>query len=78
VGRLCAREKYLKIEKDAHELLCNILTFLPGKLKSAELIKEENRGEKKFRAPDKITFPIFFMGKDSNSTISSNLSLRIF
>jgi hypothetical protein len=42
------------------------------------VVKEADRGEKEFKAFDKITFPIFFTGKDSNSTILSNLSFRIF
>jgi hypothetical protein len=34
MGRLCTREKYLKIKKNAHELLWGILIFLPGEFKS--------------------------------------------
>jgi hypothetical protein len=64
--------------KKAHELFYNILTFLPKKFRSVGLMKKENRGEKKFKAFNKIISFTFFVRKDSNLTISSNLSSRIF
>jgi hypothetical protein len=78
VGRLYTRGKYLGIKKDAYELPCNISTFLPEELRNAELIKEKDRGEREFRAFNKITSPIPFTGKDSNLIILSNSSSRIF
>jgi hypothetical protein len=55
VGRLCTREKYLRIKGNAHELPCDISALLLGEFKSVGLRKEEDRGEGEFRAPDKIT-----------------------
>jgi hypothetical protein len=63
VGRICIRGKYLRIKGDAHELLCNILTLLLGEFRSAGLKKEENRGEEKFRAFNKIIFFCDISGK---------------
>jgi hypothetical protein len=62
VGRLCTRRKYLRIKKNAYELLWGILTLLLKEFKSlrkglvdpsfpTRVVKEENRGEGKFRAP---------------------------
>jgi hypothetical protein len=53
MGRLCTREKYLKIKENAHELSCDTLAFLSEKSKSlkkglvnpslsTEIIKEIN------------------------------------
>jgi hypothetical protein len=78
MGRLCIREKYLKIEKDTHELPYGILTLLSEEPRSAELIKEKNRDEGEFKVFNKITSPIPSVGKDFNLTISSNSSSRIF
>jgi hypothetical protein len=63
---LCTRGKYLEIKEDAYELSYDILTFLPGEFRSAELKKEKNRGEKEFRASDKIIPSV---------TIITNLSI---
>jgi hypothetical protein len=65
VGRLCTRGKYLEIKGDAHELFWGISAFLPEEFKSlkkksvdlfliVKLVKEEDRGEKEFRAFNKI------------------------
>jgi hypothetical protein len=56
VGRLCTRGKYLRIKENAYELPYSILTFLLGESKSAELRKEEDRGKRELRVPDKIIF----------------------
>jgi hypothetical protein len=74
MGRLCTREKSLKIKEDIHELPCNILTFLLKKTKSAELKKKENRGERKFRASDKI-IPLIIMV--INSSISKPSTIAV-
>jgi hypothetical protein len=54
MGRLRTREKYLKIKENAHELFYGTSTLLPEKSKSAGLIKKKNRGEKEFKAFNKI------------------------
>jgi hypothetical protein len=70
VGKLCTREKYLRTERNAHELLWDISVFLLGEFKSlkkglvnlsflTEIIKEEDRGEKKFRAFRTGSCPFF-------------------
>ena len=63
MGRLRTREKYLRIKEDAHELLYDILTLLLEKFKSAGLMKEKDRGEKEFKAFDKITLSYNISGK---------------
>jgi hypothetical protein len=55
MGRLCTREKYLKIKGNAHELPCDILTLLPEESKNAGLKKEKDRDERELRALNKIT-----------------------
>jgi hypothetical protein len=78
VGRLCTRGKYLGIKGNTHELPYGTLTFLLGKPRSAGSIKKENRGEGEFKVFNEIIFFILSTGKDFSSTISSNLSFRIF
>jgi hypothetical protein len=52
---------------------------LSGKSKGAGLIKEEDRGEREFKIPNKIIILfVFFTGKDSNFIILSNSSLKMF
>jgi hypothetical protein len=80
VGRLCTREKYLRIKEDAHELLWGISAFLLGKSKSlrkglvdlspVKIVKEEGRGEREFRVPE--------AGNCLFDNISFISSLRIF
>jgi hypothetical protein len=90
VGRLCTRGKYLRIKKDAHELPYNTSTLLPGKSKnpkkglvnpssSTGIVKEADRGEKEFKAPDEKSEGKsgIFLGPDS-SIISSISSFKIF
>jgi hypothetical protein len=61
MGRLCTREEYLRIKKNAHELPWGTLAFLLGEFKSlrkglinpsllVRAIKEKDRGERKFKA----------------------------
>jgi hypothetical protein len=83
VGRLCTRGKYLGIKENAHELFWGISAFLSEEFKSLKkgsmdlfptgIVKEKSRGEGEFKA--------FRAGNclfNSNSTISSNSSLRMF
>ena len=62
MGRLCIREEYLRIKKNAHELPWDISAFLLEEFKNPKkglidlfplikIVKEEDRGERKFRAP---------------------------
>jgi hypothetical protein len=79
VRRLRTRGKYLRIKKDTHELPCDTLTLLPEEPKSAGSIKEENRGEGEFRAPDKKSRERLGISPGPDSSIISLISsFKIF
>jgi hypothetical protein len=85
VRRLRAREKYLGIKENAHELPYNTSALLPGKSKNPKkglvnlspltrAIKEADRGEKEFKILDKKFKKRLEISPGLDSSIISSIS----